>query len=145
MWAKTFSYFFFIPGPFQGSCLKSFRLCLDFSSLVTEQRRRKSFLRETLRTVLLRQTLPIQRSQKTRTNNMDLILATRPWSFTAAAVPILVAGAAVSPVESPWSVLLTWPFARALTLGIAVQAGTTGYVGAEREREREGGGGTCAH
>jgi 1,4-dihydroxy-2-naphthoate octaprenyltransferase len=51
------------------------------------------------------------------TKLVEFVLATRPWSFTAAAVPILIS-AAVCKVS-----LLSEVFLRAFVMGIAIQAG----------------------
>ena len=48
----------------------------------------------------------------------EYVIATRPWSFTAAAIPILVTGAVVAP-----SMILSTNFLRCLVMGITVQAG----------------------
>ena len=60
----------------------------------------------------------------------ECILATRPYSFTAVIVPIVITTAIVSSPSKPSSSLLDWAqiycqegFLRALLMGIAVQSG----------------------
>jgi len=48
----------------------------------------------------------------------ECILATRPWSFTAALVPIAVTTAVLGK-----HYFYTYDFVRSLTIGVAVQAG----------------------
>jgi len=53
----------------------------------------------------------------------EYALATRPWSFTAALVPILVTAAVSSKSYTSHSVFLSVDFIRSIVLGLSVQAG----------------------
>jgi hypothetical protein len=51
----------------------------------------------------------------------ECVLATRPWSFTAGLIPILVTTALVS-TNKGYDVYLHGNFIRALVMGISIQA-----------------------